>query len=247
MVEDSKSKPDVLPLTQSGDGRKHEGVNLPTRANTGHELRQSEELFRLLVDGVKDYAIFVLDPAGIVSSWNTGAQNIKGYAASEIIGSHFSRFYTPEDLARNWPERELEDARTKGRFEDEGWRVRKDGTRFWANVIITALFDSDKRLIGFAKVTRDLTFRRRMEAMEETGRQMNEFLAMLSHELRNPLSAIVNAVSLMRLSPEQANSSAQDVINRQVTHLVRIVDDLLDVSRITRGKIALKMEDIRSE
>lgn len=203
------------------------------------DLRESEELFRLLVDGVKDYAIFGLDPSGTVVSWNTGAQNIKGYAESEIVGTHFSRFYTPEDLARKWPERELEIARAQGRFEDEGWRVRKDGTRFWANVIITALYDDERRLIGFAKVTRDLTVRRRMEAMQDTGRQMNEFLAMLGHELRNPLAAIVNALELMRIGQAHTLAQAQAVIDRQVTHLVRIVDDLLDVSRITRGKIAL--------
>ena len=207
-------------------------------------LRESEELFRLLVDGVKDYAIFVLDPNGIVSSWNTGAQNIKGYAATEIIGSHFSRFYTPEDLARNWPQRELEIAREQGRFEDEGWRVRKDGTRFWANVTISALYDASRNLIGFAKVTRDLTARRHLEAMEETGRQMNEFLAMLGHELRNPLSAIVNALALMRMSKGKATEQAQEVMDRQINHLVRIVDDLLDVGRITKGKIALNQETL---
>jgi PAS domain S-box-containing protein len=205
-------------------------------------VRQSEELFRLLVDGVKDYAIFMLDPRGIVSSWNTGAQKIKGYTASEIVGKHFSLFYTPEDLARNWPERELEIARKHGRLEDEGWRVRKDGTRFWANVIITALYDSERHLIGFAKVTRDLTARRKMEAMQETERQMNEFLAMLGHELRNPLAAIVNALAIMRAGTAQDGAEASAVMDRQVTHLVRIVDDLLDVSRITRGKIALKNE-----
>jgi PAS domain S-box-containing protein len=204
------------------------------------DLHESGELFRILVDGVKDYAIFGLDPTGNVVSWNTGAQHIKGYAASEIIGSHFSRFYTPEDLARNWPSRELELARANGRFEDEGWRVRKDGTRFWANVIITTLYDDERRPIGFAKVTRDLTARRRMEAIEESGRTMTEFLAMLSHELRNPLAAIVNAVELMRIGQERTRAQGQAVIERQVTHLVRIVDDLLDVSRITRGKIALK-------
>ncbi|HEX5864403.1 MAG TPA: MASE1 domain-containing protein, partial [Casimicrobiaceae bacterium] len=139
-------------------------------------LRQSEERFRLLVDGVKDYAIFMLDSDGYIKSWNSGAEKIKGYKASEIIGKHFSTFYTQEDLARNWPEHELAIARVEGRFEDEGWRVRKDGTRFWANVIISALHDSEHRLRGFAKVTRDLTTRRRIEALEESEQQMNEFL-----------------------------------------------------------------------
>jgi PAS domain S-box-containing protein len=205
-------------------------------------LRQSEERFRLLVDGVKDYAIFMLDADGKVVSWNTGAESIKGYTAPEIIGKHFSVFYTPEDLARNWPEHELVVARAEGRFEEEGWRVRKDGSRFWASVVIAALYDNEHRVRGFAKVTRDLTSRRRIEALQESERQMNEFLAMLAHELRNPLASIVNALSLMRSTPGQEQAEFQGVIERQTTLLARIVDDLLDISRITRGKIALKKE-----
>jgi PAS domain S-box-containing protein len=207
-------------------------------------LRESEERIQLIVNGVKDYAIFSLDPDGNVTSWNTGAQSIKGYSAAEIIGKHFSTFYTPEDIARNWPRHELDVARVEGRFEDEGWRVRKDGSRFWANVIITALYDNDHRLRGFAKVTRDLTARRRIEALQETERQMNEFLAMLAHELRNPLAAIVNALALMRSKQPHDQVWLRDVIDRQTTHLARIVDDLLDLSRITRGKIDLQREQV---
>ena len=217
-------------------------AELAAQARQEEALRQSEERFRLLVDGVKDYAIFRLDHEGNVASWNAGAQAIKGYAATDIVGKHFSTFYTPEDIARKWPWHELDVARVEGRFEDEGWRVRKDGTRFWANVIITALFDSEHRLRGFAKVTRDLTARKHIEALQETERQMNEFLAMLAHELRNPLAAIVNALDLMRNKPAQEQPELRDVINRQAMHLSRIVDDLLDVSRITRGKIDLKKE-----
>ncbi len=205
-------------------------------------LRESEERFRLIVDGVKDYAIFMLDNDGNVASWNTGAEAIKGYTAAEIIGTHFSRFYTPEDIARQWPTHELAVARAEGRFEDEGWRVRKDGSRFWANVIITALYDSEHRLRGFAKVTRDLTARRRIEALQEREREMNEFLAMLGHELRNPLAAIANALALMRSKPAAEHAELQCVIERQSAHLARIVDDLLDASRITRGKITLRKE-----
>jgi PAS domain S-box-containing protein len=205
-------------------------------------LHQSEERFRLLVDGVKDYAILMLDSEGKVESWNTGAEAIYGYAASEMIGTHFSRFYTPEDLARNWPEHELAVARAEGRFEDEGWRLRKDGSTYWASVIIAALYDSEHRVRGFAKVTRDLTTRQRMEALQERERQMNEFLAMLGHELRNPLASIVNALGLMRTTPGQQEVEPRDVIERQTAHLARIVDDLLDVSRITRGKIALQRQ-----
>jgi PAS domain S-box-containing protein len=122
-------------------------------------LRRTEERFRLLVDAVQDYAIFMLDVQGHVSSWNTGAQRIKGYAVSEIIGKHFSVFYPEEDLRAGKPKRELEIAAKEGRFEDEGWRLRKDGSRFWANVIISAIRDESGELIGFGKVTRDYTER----------------------------------------------------------------------------------------
>ena len=126
-------------------------------------LRRSEERFRLLVESVRDYAIFMLDPRGHVLTWNAGAERFKGYRASEIIGQHFSRFYPPEALARRLPEHELTVAEEVGSFEDEGWRVRKDGSLFWANVVITAVRNADGELLGFAKVTRDLTQRRNEE------------------------------------------------------------------------------------
>src|SRR5262245_5920875 len=119
--------------------------------------------FRVFVESVRDYALLMLDPAGHIVSWNVGAQAIKGYRPDEIIGKHFSVFYPPEVVPSGLPARELEEAAKTGRFEDEGWRVRKDGTRFWANVVITALRDSSGALTGYAKVTRDLTERRRHE------------------------------------------------------------------------------------
>jgi PAS domain S-box-containing protein len=138
----------------------------------------SEERFRLLVEGVRDYAIFMLDPQGIVTSWNPGAQRIKGYTPDEILGKHFSTFYTPEDLQRGVPQRALRTATGEGRFEAEGWRMRKDGTRFWANVVITPLYD-EGQLRGFAKVTRDLTERRRSE--EELRQSEELFRQMFDH------------------------------------------------------------------
>ena len=120
-------------------------------------------MFRRLVDSVRDYAIFLLSPHGTIVSWNVGAQRIKGYAASEVIGKHFSIFHTPEAQASGWPEEELRRSAEEGRLEDEGWRVRKDGSRFWANVVISPMFDPDGRLIGYSKITRDLTERRRHE------------------------------------------------------------------------------------
>jgi PAS domain S-box-containing protein len=217
-------------------------------ARRRHEerVRQSVERFRILVEQVKDYAIFLLDTEGIVVSWNQGAQRIKGYDAGEIIGEHFSRFYLPEDLERGKPDWELKVARAEGRVEDEGWRVRKDGSRFWANIVITALHNPDGSLRGFAKVTRDMTERKRIEALEEGERRTNEFLAMLAHELRNPLAPIRNAVGVLRARgvDDPHVRRTRDVIERQVTQLARLVDDLLDVSRITTGKITLHRESV---
>src|SRR5581483_10412186 len=119
--------------------------------------------FDQIVAGVRDYAVFTLDVGGHVTSWNAGAENIKGYRAAEIVGKHFSRFYPPEAIARNWPNEELKMAAGQGRFEEERWRVRKDGTRFWADVVITALRSPSRKLTGFLKITRDLTQRRRHE------------------------------------------------------------------------------------
>jgi PAS domain S-box-containing protein len=203
-------------------------------------------MFRLLVENVRDYAIFMLDPQGIVTSWNRGAQHIKGYAKEEIIGRHFSAFYTPDAVARHWPQHELTMALEQGRFEDEGWRLRKDGSAFWANVVITPVYDSKNRLRGYAKITRDLTARRKVEELQRTERQMDEFLAMLAHELRNPLSPIQSTLDVMERKPNDVGTWnwARAIIQRQTRQLSRLVDDLLDVSRITRGKITLKREPV---
>ena len=144
------------------------------------ELRRSEELFRLLVEGVREYAIFMLDPGGRIASWNEGAQRIKGYRAEEIIGKHFSTFYTEEDIERGHPEEELRIAAEEGRYAEEGLRVRRDGSRFLASVLITALRDEAGNLRGFSKVTRDITARREAEqALRSSLRRLADLKAAL--------------------------------------------------------------------
>ncbi len=218
----------------------------------------SEEQFRLLVESVRDYAIFMLDPTGRVATWNVGAKRIKGYTAEEIIGKHFSTFYPPEAASNGRVEHELQAAIREGRFEEEGWRVRKDGTRFWASVVLSPIRDVQGQLVGFAKVTRDLTEHKRAQeeqaarqaaeaarqAAEEANRAKDEFLAMLGHELRNPLAPIATALQLMQMRGDRSTSREQQVIERQVRHMMRLVDDLLDVSRITRGTLELKPEPL---
>jgi len=205
----------------------------------------------MLVESVKDYAIFMLDSGGHIATWNAGAERIKGYTTAEIIGHHFSKFYPESDVLAGKCEYELEVAAREGRFEDEGWRVRKDGTQFWANVIISAVRDRNGRLVGFSKVTRDLTERRRNEeeraarlAAEQANRAKDDFIAMLGHELRNPLAPIVTALQLMKLRNTGQPSREVQVIERQVQHMMHLVDDLLDVARITRGKLELKRKSV---
>ena len=223
--------------------------DLSDRRRQEEALRQSEERFRLLVEHVKDYAIFMLDPHGRVASWNSGAQRILGYTAEEIIGRPLASFYPTEAVAKKWPEQELGMAREHGRFEEEGVRVRKDGTTFWSTVVVTPIYDADGLLVGYAKVTRDLTDQKRVEALEKGERQTSEFLAMLAHELRNPLAPITNALQLLASRPttDATEQWVREVLQRQTGHLRRLIEDLLDVSRIRRSTITLARQvlDVR--
>ncbi|HTV44641.1 MAG TPA: PAS domain S-box protein [Stellaceae bacterium] len=171
------------------------------------QLRVSEEHFRTLVQGVTDYAIFMLDPDGVVTSWNLGAERIKGYAAEEIIGRHFSQFYTAEDRQNGLPQRALEMARRTGKFEAEGWRVRQDGTVFWAGVLIDAIRDGTGKLMGFAKITRDLTERRAAEEQLRQAQRMEvvgQLTGGVAHDFNNLLTAIIgNLEMLVTTLPEE--------------------------------------------
>ena len=182
-------------------------------------LLEAERRFRILVQGVTDYAIYMLDPEGRVTNWNAGAQRIKGYSPAEIIGEHFSRFYTPEDFEVGVPTRALETARETGRYEAEGWRVRKDGSRFWASVVIDAIKDEDGRLIGFAKITRDMTDKRETQLRLEESREqlfrsqkmeaLGQLTGGLAHDFNNLLTAILGAADLRAAtSPTRRSSSA---------------------------------------
>lgn len=233
-------------------------LNLRTQAEA--ELRQSEHRFRLMVEGVTDYAIFMLDPQGRIASWNAGAERIKGYTADEVLGRHFSLFYTEADVARAFPQMELEVASREGRFEDEGWRVTRDGSRFWANVVITALYE-EGRLVGFAKVTRDLTERKRAEeereallwrerearrAAEAGSRAKSEFLAVMSHELRTPLTAVMGYGDLLLAGiPEPLPPASTDYVRRidvSARHLLGIIEEILSYASMESSAATLGAE-----
>jgi PAS domain S-box-containing protein len=220
--------------------------DLSERRLADERLRQSELRLRMLIESIQDYAIFMLDPSGRVTTWNQGAQNITQYTAEEILGKHLATFYPPELASSEFPQKELDTAEASGRVDEEGWRVRKDGSRFWAHVVIRAIRDEQQRLVGFAKVTRDLTDRKNAEreqaareAAEQANQAKDEFLAMLGHELRNPLAPTLTALQLLKLRGDIRSSREQQIIERQLKHMVRLVDDLLDVSRITRGGFQL--------
>ncbi len=206
------------------------------------------DLFRLLVEGVRDYAIFMLDPDGRVVSWNPGAERIKGYTAPEIIGRHFSVFYPPEDVRAGKPAALLRAATERGSFEEEGWRVRRDGTRFLASVVLTALRDPSGTLTGYAKITRDLTdrqqaeeTRRKLGLAREAVREREDFLAIASHELRTPLTCVRLVVqSLERATHVGEAVTAAQVeklrqLGRHVDRLGELVTGLLEVGEMATG------------
>ncbi len=235
------------------------GTNTPLSEVPGKERAERalggvEEQHRLLMECVTDYAIFFLDPHGRVVAWNAGAERILGYAEAEIVGQHFSCFFTPEDVQQRQPDKELQTAAATGRANDDRWLVRKGGARLWCNGVTTALRDEEGGLRGFAKVLRDRTepkrlqeaLHQRAEELAAEARQKDDFLAVLAHELRNPLAPIRNALQVIRMGSHDAALVEQmrAMAERQVGHMTRLVDDLLDLSRISRGLIRLLMEPL---
>jgi PAS domain S-box-containing protein len=233
------------------------------------QLDQSEQRFRLMVDVVRDYAILMLDTEGRISSWNRGAQRTKGWTADEIIGQHFRVFYPPEQQAARHPEHELEIAEREGVYSEEGWRVRKDGTRFWAHVTITKIVDEDGRHVGFAKVTRDHT--ERMQMLEQQGQYANalaeantrleqanaelavaadeqaRFLAVTAHELRSPVGVVSMSGKLLaenweRLEPDEREELLSGM-QSGAQQLQRLLGDLLTTARLQAASLELDVRD----
>ncbi|HZE91506.1 MAG TPA: PAS domain S-box protein, partial [Rhizobacter sp.] len=236
----------VITSLHSADGQ-HRGFakithDLSERRLHEQQLRDNQQRFHSLVDALKDYAVVMLDPQGHVKNWNTGDAAIYGYAEDEIIGKHLSVFYPTADTPAAKPTENLSTALRNGRAEFEDWCRRKDGSLFWGHVALTPVFQADGDLSGFVKVTRDLTEHKRLAEVENSSLRIKEFLATLAHELRSPLAPMRNAVSVMQLQPlaHPSLQNCRDVIDRQLTHLTRLVDDLLDIGRISSGKILLK-------
>ena len=262
----------VTPVCSSGSdiiGYAKVTRDLSAMREAEERLRRSEERLRLLIESVRDYAIFMLDPDGYITSWNPGAERLKGYKSEEVIGQHFSLFYTQEDRGRHHPEEELAIVRREGRYEEEGWRVRKDGTRFWANVVISIIQGASGELRGFAKVTRDLTEKRRAEVQEkeaaerllrETRRTQeahfalqlrDEFLSIAAHELRTPIATLklkLQGVQRMLRNQDALGAALKALPDRvrsadqQASRLAALVERLLDLSRIANGRLELTLE-----
>lgn len=201
-------------------------------------LRESEQRFRILVAQVVDYAIIALDAQGVIQTWNAGAETMKGYTAAEAIGQHFSVFYLPEDRRAGLPLRLLDEARSLGRVQNSGWRVRKDGSRFWGDVTLTALHDQSGLLVGFAKVTRDMTERHQFEAAREA------FLAAVTHDLRTPLTAIKGFAELLSAVDEDKRNEMTERIDANVDRLTSLIDSIVDHTKLHADAWLLHVEPL---
>jgi osomolarity two-component system sensor histidine kinase TcsA len=217
------------------------------RVNQLSEQTYLNDTYKILIDTVKDYAIFMLDTRGYIATWNSGASILKGYSSAEIIGRHFSVFYGREDCETKKPARELELCLQDGKVEDEGWRYRKDGTQFWANVMITPIYQNGSH-IGFVKVTRDLTERRAAEArlidaFEESAKLKSDFLANMSHELRTPMNGMFLALTmLMRTELNGEQREFASILEDSTSILLQVINDVLDYSKLSSGSFPLNAD-----
>lgn len=210
-------------------------------------LRQSEERLRFVLESIPDHAIFTTDKDNRITSWNTGAYNLFGYTAQEAIGQLGDIIFTEEDKASGQPQKEVETAFRKGYAADERYHVRKNGSKLYVSGALSPLYHSDGSLLGYVKVTRDLTDRKNMEQRLDTAnRRKDEFIAMLGHELRNPLTPVRNSLQILKMTHRDDSSAMPlvDLMMRQIDHMVKLVNDLLDVSRINQGKVNLRMTRI---
>ena len=219
-------------------------------------LKQSEERYRRMIEEIEDYAIILLSPSGDIQNWNLGAEKIKGYTADEIVGKNFRIFYTPQDQATKLPEKLLEKAATEGRAAFEGWRKRKDGTNFWGSIVITALHDETGKIIGFTKVTRDLTEKKVAEdkvkeyatQLEKRNKELEEFTYVASHDLKEPLRKIIAFGDLLSLSCKSSvDAKATDYVARMqdaANRMMSLIDDLLQLSRVGTDLQAFKQTDV---
>lgn len=238
-------------------------VRIPDPKHAALNRIEQVEWYKLLVESVQDYAIFLLDTSGRVASWNRGAEKFKGYKAEEIIGKHFSIFFPERDIKNSKPERELAEARKFGRFEDEGWRVRKDGSRFWANVVLTGLYDNAGNLRGYAKVTRDMTehkknedklkkmnsmLRHQQKELQKLNRSKDEFISLASHQLRTPATIVKQYLGILKagiggpLTSEQMGFLEKADLSNE--RQIETINDLLRVAQIDAGKVTLKKEGV---
>jgi len=232
------------------DGRWVLDAEARTIVEVNREITEQVELaerFQLLVENIKDYAIFLLDPGGRISSWNDGAVRINGYSADEVVGRHLSIFYTPEDIAEGRPQRNLAEAAKNGQVTDEGWRVRKDGSRYFASVVLTAFRDSAGNLRGFAKVTQDVTARQEeRRRLLELERSKSTFLNLVAHELRSPLTVLRGYLSLFRDLDEDGRRALEarslPALEAKTQEMSRLVDQMVEVARLEEGSLRMQSD-----
>jgi len=232
------------------DGRWVLDLESGTILEVNREITEHIELaerFQLLVENVKDYAIFLLDPDGMITSWNSGAARINGYSADEVVGRHLSMFYTPEEIAEGRPQRNLAEAAANGQATDEGWRVRKDGSRYFASVVITAFRDSAGKLRGFAKITQDVTSKQvERQRLLELEQSKSTFLNLVAHELRTPLTVLRGYLSLFRDLDENARRGLEarslPALEAKTQEMSRLVDQMVEVARLEEGSLRIRTE-----